>query len=213
MNQLCGGQLKLAMNASLDQKEAPRKAERIRAAAVDSFNWIDSNEVIRKGLHSRSRPPKLEMINEGTTVYVHQPPPHRRGQPRRLQDHVSWDGPGLVVCVERQQNVPNRIWARIRGKVRSFPLEKVRLATPDKMLGSSFIVGLLDQMADEIRMGKLRVEEQKALRRVHQPVPAVMRELWRKKKTLMQTCSSDWTGLPQRCRMKLEPDKCDGWSC
>ena len=163
MDQLCGGQLKLAMNASLDQKEALRKAERICAAAVDSFNWIDSNEVIRKGLHSRSRPPKLEMINEGTAVYVQQPPPYRRGQPRRLQDHVSWDGPGLVVCVERQQNVPNRIWVRIRGKVRSFPLEKVRLATPDEMLGSSFIVGLLDQMADEIRMGKLRVEEQKAL--------------------------------------------------
>ena len=42
MDQLCSGQLKLAMNASLDQKEALRKAERIRAAAVDSFNWIDS---------------------------------------------------------------------------------------------------------------------------------------------------------------------------
>jgi hypothetical protein len=62
------------MNASLDQKDALKKAERIRASAIDSFNWIDSNEVIRKGLHSRSRPPKLEMINEGTTVYVHQPP-------------------------------------------------------------------------------------------------------------------------------------------
>ena len=83
MDQLCSGHLKLAMNASLDQKDALKKAERIRASAIDSFNWIDSNEVIRKGLHARSRPPKLEMINEGTTVYVHQPPPHRRGQPRR----------------------------------------------------------------------------------------------------------------------------------
>ena len=81
MDQLCSGQLKMAMNASLDEKEALRKAERIRAAAVDSFNWIDSNEVIRKGVHARSRPPKLEMILEGSTVYVHQPPPHRRGQP------------------------------------------------------------------------------------------------------------------------------------
>eukprot|EP00435_Cladocopium_sp_Y103_P055481 s254_g18.t1 len=164
MDQLCSGQLKLAMNASLDEKDALRKAERIRAAAVDSFNWIDSNEVIRRGLHARSRPPKLEMILEGSTVYVHQPPPHRRGQPRRLQDHVSWDGPGLVVCVERQENVTNRIWVRIRGKVRSFPLEKVRMATPDEMLGSRFVVSVLDQMADEIRMGKMALEERPAER-------------------------------------------------
>jgi len=179
MDQLCSGQLKLAMNAALDEKEALRKAERIRAAAVDSFNWIDSNEVIRKGLHARSRPPKLEMILEGSTVYVHQPPPHRRGQPRRLQDHVSWDGPGIVVCVERQQNVPNRIWVRIRGKVRSFPLEKVRMATPDEMLGSRFIVSMLDQMADEIRMGKLQLEEPRP-----DPLPAGHRQ--RQERAIME---------------------------
>ena len=42
-------------------------------------------------------------------------------------------------------------------------MEKVRLATTDEMPGSSFIVGLLDQMADEIRMGKLQVEAPRAL--------------------------------------------------
>ena len=41
--------MKLAKNATLDEREAMRKAECIRAAAVDSFNWIDSNEVIRRG--------------------------------------------------------------------------------------------------------------------------------------------------------------------
>eukprot|EP00435_Cladocopium_sp_Y103_P018426 s2413_g4.t1 len=107
----------------------------------------------------RSRPPKLETIYEGVTVYVHQPPPNRRGQARRLQDHASWDGPGIVVCVERQQNVPNRVWVRLRGKVKSYPLEKIRLATPDEMLGSQFIVGLLDETADKIRNGGLQLEE------------------------------------------------------
>ena len=45
------------------------------------------------------------------------------------------------------------------GKVRSFPWEKVRMATPDEMLGSRFVVSILDQMSDQIRIGKLQVEE------------------------------------------------------
>ena len=169
MDQLCSGHIKMAMNAELDLKDAMRRAERIRASAVDSFNWIDSNEVLRKGLQSRSRPPKLETIYEGVTVYVHQPPPCRRGQARRLQDHASWDGPGLVVCVERQQNVPNRVWVRIRGKLKSFPLEKIRLATPDEMLGSQFIVGLLDQTSDQIRSGALQLEEAPSVSQLEGP--------------------------------------------
>ena len=99
MEQLCSGQVRCAINEELEVKDALRKAERIRAAAIDSFNWVDSNEVLRKALNSRSRPPKLESFQEGMTVYVHEPPPSRRGQARRLQDHTSWDGPGLVVCV------------------------------------------------------------------------------------------------------------------
>ena len=60
---------------------------------------------------------------------------------------------------------------RIRGKVRSFPLEKVRMATPDEMLGSRFIVSMLDQMADEIRMGRLQLEEPQP-----DPLPAGQRQ-------------------------------------
>jgi len=159
MEQLCSGQVKFALNEELELRDALRRAERIRAAAIDSYNWIDSNQVIREAMNRRSRPPKLECIFEGTTVYVHEPPPNRRGQHRRLQDHSSWDGPGLVVCGERQQNVPNRVWVRIRGKVRSYPLEKLRLATPDEMLGSQFIVQILEEMQDEIKKGNLRLEE------------------------------------------------------
>ena len=158
MEQLGSGHVRFAINEQLDEKDSLRRAERIRAAAVDSFHWIDSNEVLRRALHARSRPPKLELIQEGTTVYVHSPPAHRRGQARRLQDHSSWDGPGLVVCVERHRDVPNRVWVRIRSKVRSYPLEKIRLATPDEMLGSNYIVQMLDEMSQEIKDGKLMIE-------------------------------------------------------
>ncbi len=167
MDQLCSGHIRQALNEQLEVKEALRRAERIRAAAIDSFNWVDSNEVIRKGLHARSRPPKLEAIQEGCTVYVHDPPPSRRGQARRLQDHSSWDGPALVVCVERHQNVPNRIWVRLRTKVKSYPLEKVRLATPDEMLGSQFVVQVLQDLSEEIKNGKLMVEQDEQV-----PTPA-----------------------------------------
>ena len=174
MDQICSGQVRQTLNQQLDVRDALRRADRIRASAVDSFNWVDSNEAIRRGLHTRSRPPKLETIQEGTTVYVYEPPPHRRGQPKRLQDHSSWDGPGLVVCVERQQSVPNRIWVRLRSKVKSFPLEKVRLATPDEMLGSQFIVQILDEVAEELKEGKLTVEQPTVQQR--QSVPPAIRQ-------------------------------------
>lgn len=169
MDQLGSGNARFAVNEQLDTKDALRRAERVRAAAVDSFHWIDSNEVLRRALHARSRPPKLEMIQEGATVYVYSPPPHRRGQARRLQDHSSWDGPGLVVCVERQRDVPNRVWIRIRSKVRSYPLEKIRLATPDEMLGSNYIVQMLEEMSNEIKNGKLMVESAEKDRDVGAP--------------------------------------------
>eukprot|EP00435_Cladocopium_sp_Y103_P058267 s440_g20.t1 len=135
MEQLCSGQVRCTINDELEVKDALRRAERIRAAAVDSFNW------------------------EGMTVYVHEPPPSRRGQHRRLKDHASWDGPGLVVCVEKHEGAPRRVWVRLRAKVRSFPLEKIRLATPDEMLGSQFVVQALDDVMKEIKDGKLVMEE------------------------------------------------------
>lgn len=43
--------------------------------------------------------------------------------------------------------------------MRSYPLEKIRLATPDEMLGSNYIVQMLDEMSQEIKDGKLMIEE------------------------------------------------------
>ena len=163
MDQLATGCVKQAVNEELVTKDALRRSERIRAAACDSFHWIDSNEVLRRALHARSRPPKLEMLQEGATVYVYDPPPARRGLARRMQDHSSWDGPALVICVEKHQNVPNRVWVRLRSKVKSYPLEKVRLATPDEMLGSSFVLQAMDELADKLKGGNLLLEENQSL--------------------------------------------------
>eukprot|EP00435_Cladocopium_sp_Y103_P015241 s2361_g3.t1 len=174
MEQLCSGQVKCTVNDELTVKEALRRAERIRAAAVDSFNWIDSSETIRKALNVRSRPPKLENLQEGMTVYVHEPPPSRRGQHRRLQDHSSWDGPGLVVCIEKQDGAPRRVWVRLRAKVRSFPLEKIRLATPDEMLGSQYVIQAMNDVMEKIKEGKLPLEEnqREAVFKPGTPAPA-----------------------------------------
>ena len=174
LEQLCSGQVKCTINDELQVNEALRRAERIRAAAVDSFNWVDSSEALRKALNCRSRPPKLENLQEGMTVYVHEPPPSRRGQHRRLQDHSSWDGPGLVVCVEKQDGAPRRVWVRLRAKVRSFPLEKIRLATPDEMLGSQYVIQAMSDVMEEIKDGRPPLEENRreATLRPAPPAPA-----------------------------------------
>ena len=49
---------------------------------------------------------------------------------------------------------------RLRSKVRGFPLEKVRLATPDELLGSQFIIQALDEVQTQIKRGQLVLEEQ-----------------------------------------------------
>jgi len=39
--------------------------------------------------------------------------------------------------------------------VRSFPLEKIRLATPDEMLGSQYVIQAMNEVMGEIKDGKL----------------------------------------------------------
>ena len=158
VEQVASGCLKEALNRELQQSDSLRRAERIRAAACDAFHWLDTNEALRRALHSRSRPPRMELVKEGATVYVHAVPPARRGLPRRLQDHKSWDGPGLVVCVERLDVLPKRVWVRIRSKLHSYPLEKIRLATPDEMLGSNYLLDAMKEIEMELNKGKVLVQ-------------------------------------------------------
>eukprot|EP00435_Cladocopium_sp_Y103_P044148 s1245_g12.t1 len=100
MTQICSGRMKFVLNQDLDREECLRRAERIRQGAIESFHWLDSHTTLRRALASKSRPPRLEFLKEGATVYIYDPPANRRGLARRLQDNMSWHGPGTVVCVE-----------------------------------------------------------------------------------------------------------------
>ena len=154
MNQLASGKVRFSYNHAASHEDAIRKSEKVRAGAMEAYHWLDAHDSLR-----RSRPPNLEGIREGATVCVYEPPPSRRGLARRLQDDASWSGPGIVVCVERDRPVPHRIWVRIRGKVKSFPLEKIRLATVDEMVSAEFITDALKEVQRELQGGRLAVEE------------------------------------------------------
>jgi len=66
------------------------------------------------------------------------------------------------------------VWVRLRAKVRSFPLEKIRLATPDEMLGSQYVIQAMNEVMGEIKDGKLPLEENRreATLRPAPPAPA-----------------------------------------
>ena len=160
MEQLASGRVRFRFNDELTHNDALARTERIRAGAIAAFHWLDAHTALRKALSSRPRPPTLEAIKEGTIVYVYEPPPSRRGLARRLQDNASWIGPGVAVCVERDHSVPRRLWIRIRGSVKAFPLEKVRLATPDEMTSSQFITDALKDVEAELTKGGITTVEE-----------------------------------------------------
>ena len=157
--QITSGKVKFRANEQLAQEEALRRSERIRAAAIEACHWLDSHEGLRRALAARSKPPMLELLREGAVVYVYDPPANRRGLARRLQDNVSWSGPAVVVCVERDGTVPKKVWVRIRTRVKAYPLEKIRLATADEMMSADFIVGALKDVETEITQGRMPVTD------------------------------------------------------
>ena len=157
MDQLCSGRMRFVVNQEISREEALQRAERIRVGAAEAFHWIDSHETLRRALASKSRPPKLELIQEGATVFIYDPPANRRGLARRMQDNVSWSGPGIVICVERDKEVPKRVWVRLKGRVKSVALEKVRLATPDEMVSGHFIKEAVEDLQKELTSGRARV--------------------------------------------------------
>ena len=160
MQQICTGEMRYQYNQAMETNEALQRADRIRQGAVEAFFWLDAHSALRKALTSRSRPPTLEGIREGATVYVYDPPVSRRGQARRLQDHSSWSGPGVIVCVERDTPVPQRVWVRLRGRVKAFPLEKIRLATLDEMVSAQFVTDALKEVEAELQGGQIKVDDE-----------------------------------------------------
>eukprot|EP00435_Cladocopium_sp_Y103_P017212 s2419_g4.t1 len=159
--QLVSGNVKFKINEDLDKDEALRRAERIRAGAIEACHWLDAHEGLRRALNAKSRPPNLATLKEGTIVYCYDPPTNRRGLARRLQDNSSWSGPAVVVCVERSEGVPKRVWVRIKTRVKCYPLEKLRLATCDEMVSAEYISGALKDVQEELNKGTLKITEDK----------------------------------------------------
>ena len=157
LEQLEKGHFKYVLKV-LSFDAARRRSEQIRQAAESAFLWADSNETLRKALNSKSRAPRVEMIYEGAQVYFWDPPPGRKGLPKRLQDQTSWTGPAVVVALERRGGSVKRVWVRYRTKLRGVPLEYVRLAALEEVESSKVCAEALKE-AGEGNRGRPEVEE------------------------------------------------------
>ena len=159
LEQISSGHIRFRANEELSRDEALRRADRIRANAIEACHWLDAHEGLRRALNARSINPQMASIKEGTTVYVYDPPAERKGLARRLQDNVSWTGPGVITCIEKEGNAynPKRIWVRIRGKVKVYPLEKIRLATAEEMVSADYITNALLDVQKELDEGRLQL--------------------------------------------------------
>ena len=159
LEQLEKGHFKYVINQDLSFDAARRRSEQIRQAAEAAFLWADSNETLRKALNSKSRAPRMEMIYEGAQVYFWDPPPGRKGLPKRLQDQTSWTGPAVVVALERRGGSVKRVWVRYRTKLRGVPLEYVRLAALEEVESSKVCAEALKEVEKELSGGRPQVEE------------------------------------------------------
>ena len=157
--QLESGHFRYVVNQDLTFNEARRRNEQIRQAAEQAFLWADGNETLRKALSSRTRHPRMEMLYEGALVYFYDPPSSRKGLPKRLQDQVSWTGPGVVVAIERRGGAIKRVWARYRNKLKGIPLEYVRLAALEEVESTKICQDALREVEKELEGGRPDVEE------------------------------------------------------
>ena len=157
MNTLAG-QLQFQLSRPSTVEESFVRANQIRKAAADAFQWMEANDALKRAAGSRSRLPKLELLTEGAQVMYWQPPAHRRGLARRLQDDISWIGPGLVVAIERKDGAIKRVWVRYQNKLRGMPLEHVRLAVAEEMEATQITLEAMKDMERQINEGRVNAE-------------------------------------------------------
>ena len=95
------------------------------------------------------------MLVEGSLVMFWEPPANRRGLSRRLQDDVSWVGPGMVAAIERKEGAVKRVWVRYRNKLKGFPLEFIRLAVAEEIQAQDINMEAFKDMEEQITMGRV----------------------------------------------------------
>ena len=74
------------------------------------------------------------------------------------------------------ERLPGRIWVRLRGRVKSVPLEKIRLATNEELVSGQFINEALNELHEELSSGQLRATEVDTLQ-AEEEMPQVAPEL------------------------------------
>ena len=176
----------------METNEALQRADRIRQKAIESYHWLDSHEALRRALTSRSRPTPTDVGGYPRRGHYMFDPP------RRLQDNSSWSGPGVMVCVERDTPILQRVWVRFRGRVKAFPLEKIRLATLDEVVSAHFVNDALKEVEGELQGGKITVEEEARLAVGSDGAPKATK---RRRDASSSSSSSTWT-LPQARKVK-----------
>lgn len=83
-----------------------------------------------------------------------EPPAHRRGLSRRIQDNISWQGPAII-GVERVDGAIKRVWVRYRHKLRGLPLEFVRLAVAEELEASQVAQEALQDLEKQLNEGRV----------------------------------------------------------
>ena len=134
------------------------RASQIRKAASDAFQWMEASDALKKAAGSRARLPKLELLTEGAQVMFWEPPAHRRGLSRRLQDNVSWLGPAVVAAIERKDGSIKRVWIRYKNKLKGVPLEFVRLAVAEEHEATSITKEALSELSKQLDSGRVNAE-------------------------------------------------------
>ncbi|CAE7431039.1 FV3-083R [Symbiodinium necroappetens] len=127
MTQLCSGKVKYRLNQSLEDDEALQRADRVRLGAQDAIQWIDAQSTLRRALNAKSRPPNLELLKEGATVYVYE---------------------------SSRQHLLGGAW--IKGRVKAVAMERLRLATVDELLGATVVSDFVKELEQELSQGQAR---------------------------------------------------------
>eukprot|EP00438_Fugacium_kawagutii_P019634 Skav232807 [mRNA] locus=scaffold614:489248:497143:- [translate_table: standard] len=151
MDVLENGHMNYQITDPATMEESFRRSLDIRQAAEQAFQWLQTNEALRRAATSKARLPKLETLVEGAMIMFWEPPANRRGLHRRLQDDTSWVGPALVVALERKDGAIKRVWARYRTKLKGLPLEFVRLAVAEEVEAHEITMDAFQELEDQLR--------------------------------------------------------------
>ncbi|CAL1141583.1 unnamed protein product [Cladocopium goreaui] len=158
MMEALAGHFQFQLARPTSPEESFFRANQIRKAASEAFQWMEASEALKKAAGSRARLPKLELLMEGSQVMFWEPPAHRRGMSRRLQDDVSWFGPAVVAAIERKDGAIKRVWVRYKNKLKGLPLEFVRMAVAEEHEAAAIAKEALEDLAKQLEQGRVNAE-------------------------------------------------------